>query len=98
MSATPSLARPRYSDKQTPGFFEDYLVRLLQERDRCGLTDLIRQIDVLRRMTLARPTPPVSRKACASWTKRRSTPSLRHEQVLISIGADLWVAPSRMPS
>jgi hypothetical protein len=42
-----SLGFPRYGDKHNSPFFEDYLVRLLEERDRIGLTGMIRQIDAL---------------------------------------------------
>jgi hypothetical protein len=42
-----SLDFPRYGDKHNSQFFEDYLVRLLEERDRIGLTDMIRQVDAL---------------------------------------------------
>ena len=42
-----SLGLARYGDKQNSPFFEDYLVRLLEERDRIGLTGMIRQIDAL---------------------------------------------------
>jgi len=42
-----SLGLPRYGDKQNSPFFEDYLVRLLEERDRVGLTGMIREIDAL---------------------------------------------------
>lgn len=42
-----SLGFPRYGDKRNSPFFEDYLVRLLEERDRIGLTGMIRQIDAL---------------------------------------------------
>ncbi len=42
-----SLDFPRYGDKQNSDFFEEYLVRLLEERDRGGLTSRIRQIDTL---------------------------------------------------
>ena len=44
---SPSLGFPRYGDKQNSPFFEDYLVRLLEERDRIGMTGMIRQIDAL---------------------------------------------------
>lgn len=44
---TNSLALPRHGDKQNSPFFEEYLVRLLEERDRVGLSDLIREIDAL---------------------------------------------------
>lgn len=40
-----SLSYARQGDKQNSPFFEDYLVRLLEERDRVGLTQLIREID-----------------------------------------------------
>ena len=42
-----SLGFPRYGDKRNSPFFEDYLVNLLEERDRIGLTGMIRQIDAL---------------------------------------------------
>lgn len=42
-----SLALKRNGDKQNSGFFEEYLVRLLEERDRIGVTDLIGEIDAL---------------------------------------------------
>lgn len=42
-----SLTFPRYGDKQNSGFFEEFLGQLLEERDRSGLTQLIRQIDAL---------------------------------------------------
>ena len=38
---------PRQGDKQNSEFFETYLVRLLQERDSIGLTDMIDQIEAL---------------------------------------------------
>jgi len=44
---TPSLSFPRYGDKQNSPFFEDFLGKLLEERDRVGLTNAIRQIDAL---------------------------------------------------
>ncbi|MFZ0105951.1 MAG: hypothetical protein WAK92_03735, partial [Thiobacillus sp.] len=44
---TASLSFPRTGDKQNSPQFEDYLGRLLDERDRLGLTDAIRQIDAL---------------------------------------------------
>jgi hypothetical protein len=44
---TQSLNYPRYGDKQNSPFFEDFLGKLLEVRDRVGLTDLIRQIDTL---------------------------------------------------
>ena len=42
-----SLDFPRYGDKQNSDFFEEFLVQLLEDRDRSGLTSLIRQIDAL---------------------------------------------------
>lgn len=42
-----SLRFPRYGDKANSPFFEEYLVKLLEERDRVGLTEAIRQIDAL---------------------------------------------------
>ncbi len=42
-----SLGLPRYGDKQNSTFFEDFLGKLLDERDRIGLTEAIRQIDTL---------------------------------------------------
>lgn len=42
-----SLKFPRYGDKQNSPFFEEYLAKLLEERDRVGLTASIRQIDAL---------------------------------------------------
>jgi hypothetical protein len=44
---TPSLAMPRYGDKLNSNQFEDLLVLLLEDRDRQGLTEAIRQIDAL---------------------------------------------------
>jgi len=42
-----STAFERHGDKQNSAFFNEYLVRLLQERDRLGLTDLIHEIDAM---------------------------------------------------
>jgi hypothetical protein len=44
---TDSLTFPRQGDKENSPFFEEYLVRLLEERDRVGLTDMIREIDAI---------------------------------------------------
>ena len=44
---TNSLGFPRQGDKQNSEFFEKYLVRLLEERDRVGLTDMIHEIEAL---------------------------------------------------
>lgn len=38
---------PRFGDKQNSEFFETYLHRVLAERDRCGLTELIGGIEAL---------------------------------------------------
>jgi hypothetical protein len=43
----PSTCFKRYGDKQNSEFFEDYLLRLLEERDRVGLSDLIGEIDAI---------------------------------------------------
>ena len=42
-----SISFSRHGDKQNSAFFEDYLQRLLEERDRTGLTSLIHEIDAL---------------------------------------------------
>jgi hypothetical protein len=42
-----SLNFPRHGDKKNSDFFETYIRRLLEERDRVGLTELIREIDAL---------------------------------------------------
>lgn len=44
---TGSLAFARQGDKENSPFFEEYLQRLLEERDRVGLTDMIHEIDAL---------------------------------------------------
>ena len=44
---TSSLNHERHGDKKNSDFFEDYLQRLLDERDRVGLTDMIREIDAI---------------------------------------------------
>ena len=38
---------PRFGDKQNSAFFEDYLQRILSERDRSGLTEMIGGIEAL---------------------------------------------------
>ncbi|QPK65659.1 hypothetical protein IVG45_18690 [Methylomonas sp. LL1] len=38
---------PRFGDKQNSAFFEEYLQRLLEERDSCGLTEMIGGIEAL---------------------------------------------------
>ncbi len=44
---TISLDFARHGDKENSPFFEEYLVRLLEERDRVGLTDMIFEIDAI---------------------------------------------------
>ncbi len=44
---TNSLGFSRHGDKENSAFFEEYLQRLLEERDRTGLTDMIHEIDAL---------------------------------------------------
>ena len=44
---TSSITFPRNGDKQNSPFFEEYLVRLLEDRDRSGLTDMIDQIEAI---------------------------------------------------
>jgi hypothetical protein len=42
-----STSFPRQGDKQNSPFFEDHLQRLLEERDRTGLTGMIDEIDAI---------------------------------------------------
>ena len=42
-----SLSMPRFGDKKNSDFFEEYLVRLLEERDRSGLTEMIGGIEAM---------------------------------------------------
>jgi hypothetical protein len=42
-----SLEFAKHGDKENSPFFEEYLQRLLEERDRVGLTDMIHEIDAL---------------------------------------------------
>jgi len=44
---TNSLGFARHGDKENSPFFEHYLTRLLEERDRVGVTDMIHEIDAL---------------------------------------------------
>lgn len=44
---SPSLIHPIQGDKANSPWFHEYLQRLLEERDRTGLTDMIHQIDAL---------------------------------------------------
>jgi len=59
-----SLDFPRYGDKLELRFFEEFLVQLLEERDRSGLTGMIRQIDALM-ITVERGTPSPTSANCA---------------------------------
>ncbi len=47
MKTTNSLHFSRHGDKENSPFFEDNLVRLLEERDHVGLTGMIHEIDAL---------------------------------------------------
>jgi len=42
-----STGQPRFGDKKNSEFFEEYLLRLLEERDSSGLTDMIGGIEAL---------------------------------------------------
>ncbi len=42
-----SLIHPKQGDKANSPWFEEYLVKLLEDRDRIGLTDMIRQMDAM---------------------------------------------------
>ena len=42
-----SLLHPVQGDKANSPWFEEFLVKLLQDRDRIGLTEMIRQVDAL---------------------------------------------------
>ncbi|MDX1914408.1 MAG: hypothetical protein SFU55_02390 [Methylophilus sp.] len=42
-----SLQYPRHGDKENSAFFEEYLKRLLLERDRLGITEMVHEIDAL---------------------------------------------------
>lgn len=44
---TYSMDFPRYGDKQNSALFDEFLQKLLEERDRIGLTDMIYQVDAL---------------------------------------------------
>ncbi|MGR9116376.1 MAG: hypothetical protein ACU85E_11465 [Gammaproteobacteria bacterium] len=43
----PSLAFPRHGDKENSDFFNEYLTKLLEERDRTGLSNMIYEIDAI---------------------------------------------------
>ncbi|CAK0757377.1 conserved hypothetical protein [Gammaproteobacteria bacterium] len=47
MSIHTSFDFPRHGDKKNSSFFEEYLVKLLDDRDRSGLTGAIHQMDAL---------------------------------------------------
>ncbi len=42
-----SLAFTRHGDKQNSAFFEEYLQRILEDRDSLGLTEMVHEIDAL---------------------------------------------------
>ena len=42
-----SLIHPRHGDKANSAWFDEFLVRLLEDRDRTGLTEMIREVDAL---------------------------------------------------
>lgn len=42
-----SIGFSRHGDKENSPFFEEYLVKLLEERDKVGLTEMIHEIDAL---------------------------------------------------
>lgn len=42
-----SLGFTRHGDKKNSAFFEEYLQKLLEERDKLGLTEMIQEIDAL---------------------------------------------------
>ena len=42
-----STSMPRFGDKKNSDFFEEYLTRVLEERDRSGLTEMIGGIEAL---------------------------------------------------
>ncbi len=42
-----SLIHPKHGDKANSPWFDEFLVKLLEDRDRIGLTDMIRQVDAL---------------------------------------------------
>jgi len=42
-----SLAHPKQGDKTNSPWFDEFLVKLLEDRDRIGLTDIIHQVDAL---------------------------------------------------
>jgi hypothetical protein len=44
---SPSLEFPRHGDKPSSPFFEEYLGRLLEERDRVGLTGMIQEMEAI---------------------------------------------------
>lgn len=42
-----SLIHPRHGDKANSAWFDEFLVKLLENRDRTGLTEMIREIDAM---------------------------------------------------
>jgi hypothetical protein len=61
---TASLSFARAGDKQNSPQFEDHLGRLLEERDRIGLTEAIRQVDALMITVEAQPLGRPCRRVC----------------------------------
>jgi hypothetical protein len=72
MTTMTSSQFPRSGDKQNSSFFEEYLTRLLDERDRTGLTDMIREIDVM--MITVEPGCSVAYVG-ELWNRSRTTPT-----------------------
>lgn len=58
-----SLIHPKQGDKANSAWFEEFLVRLLENRDRTGLSEMIREIDAL----MITVEPDVRRLTSASW-------------------------------
>ena len=46
-SSSQSLGFARHGDKQNSPFFEEFLVKLLEERDEMGLTNMVHEIDAM---------------------------------------------------
>lgn len=44
---TNSLIHPKQGDKENSAWFNEFLIKLLEDRDRIGLTDMIHQIDAM---------------------------------------------------
>ena len=78
---TVSLNFSRHGDKQNSKFFEDYLLRLLEERDGSGLTDKIHDIEAIMITVdpghsiryigeLCLMTQPASKQVFTAWRKK----------------------------